>query len=82
MELLNYLYSDQGLELYHLLADGLEREHYLVLSDGTMVRRRDNADRLLYRLPPCNTGNELIIRSAPASGSVYRPATRRHCAPR
>ncbi len=75
VELLNYLYSDQGLELYHLLADGLEREHYLVLSDGTMVRRRDNADRLLYRLPPCNTGNEL--RNYPlSSGEWERVQTR------
>lgn len=57
MELVNLLYSSQGKDLYRLLVNGVENEHYLILNDETIVRMRDNDNQLLYYLPQNSIGS-------------------------
>lgn len=57
MEILNYLLTEEGKELYRLLVNGMEKEHYLVLEDDTIVRRKDNFDTPLYAILPYAIGN-------------------------
>lgn len=57
MALINLLYSSEGQDLYRLLVNGIEDEHYLVLEDGTIARMRDNDNHLLYYLPQNSVGS-------------------------
>lgn len=57
IELLNYLHTEKGIELYRLLVNGLETEHYKIEENGTVSRNRDGAGRLLYHIPPWNVGS-------------------------
>ncbi len=57
IQLLDLLYSEQGKDLYRMLVNGFESDHYIRLNNGTIVRRHDNDGRLLYSLPPGSVGN-------------------------
>lgn len=57
MEVLNLLLSEDGKELYRMLVNGLEEEHYIILDHGLIARRRDNYNSLLYSLPNYSIGN-------------------------
>lgn len=57
MEVLNLLLSEDGRELYQLLVNGLEGEHYIISDHGLIARRRDNYNTLLYSLPSYSIGN-------------------------
>ena len=57
MEVLNLLLSEDGKELYQLLVNGLKEEHYIILDNGLIARRRDNYNSLLYTLPNYSIGN-------------------------
>lgn len=57
MEVLNLLLSEEGKELYRLLVNGLESEHYIILDNGRIAKRRDNYNTLLYSLPAYSIGN-------------------------
>lgn len=57
MEVLNYLLSEDGKELYRLLINGIEKEHYLVLDNQTIVHMRDNSNTYLYKLSSYTIGN-------------------------
>ncbi len=57
MKVLDYLFSGDGQEAYRLLVNGIEREHYLILEDDTIVHRRDNGNNLLYYISPNMIGN-------------------------
>lgn len=50
IEIINFLVSEEGEELYKLLVHGIEKEHYIKIDDNKIVRRRDNDKNLLYSL--------------------------------
>jgi putative aldouronate transport system substrate-binding protein len=57
MEVLNLLLTEEGKELYQLLVNGIEGEHYIISDNGLIARRRDNYNSLLYSLPSYSIGN-------------------------
>jgi len=57
MQLIDLLFAEEGQDLYKLLVNGIEKEHYILLKDGTIVRRRDNDGKLLYSLSKNTIGN-------------------------
>lgn len=57
LEIMNLLVSNEGKDLYRLLVNGLEDEHYIVLDDHTIARRRNNDDELLYGLSQYTVGD-------------------------
>lgn len=57
MEIINYLVSDEGAPLYKLLANGIQKEDYIVLEDNRIARLRDNSNNLLYGLSQYTIGD-------------------------
>lgn len=57
MEVLDLLLSEEGKELYRLLVNGLVSDHYIILDNEVIVKRRDNYNALLYSLPAYSIGN-------------------------
>ncbi len=57
VKVLNLLYSKEGKELYRLIVNGIEGDHYILLKNDTVVRRHDNDERLLYSISPYSIGN-------------------------
>lgn len=55
--LLNLLYSEEGKELYRLLANGVEKQHYILTDSQVIARMSDNGDGYLYQMPPNVIGN-------------------------
>ena len=56
IEVVNFLITDEGKDLFRLLTNGIEKEHYIVLDNETIVRRRNDED-LLYFLSPYTIGD-------------------------
>ncbi len=59
MEVLNLLLSEEGKEMYQMLVNGLENEHYIVLDNDVIAKRKDNYNSPLYSLPAYSIGNVL-----------------------
>lgn len=57
VQLINLLYSEEGQGLYRLLANGIEKKHYIVVKDNVIARMSDNGDGYLYQLSPTTIGN-------------------------
>lgn len=57
LEIINYLVSDEGVAAYRLLANGIEKEDYIVLENNTIARLRDNSNNLLYGLSQYTIGD-------------------------
>lgn len=57
VELINLLYSETGQELYRLLANGIEKQHYIMIGDNVIARMSDNGDGYLYQISQNTLGN-------------------------
>lgn len=57
MELISLLHSEEGKELYRLLADGVEKQHYIVVDESTIARMSDNDHSYLYRMASTAIGS-------------------------
>ena len=59
MELLNLLHSEEGKELYRLLANGVEKTDYIRVRQDTdiIARMTDNNHHYKYSVSPVNFGN-------------------------
>lgn len=57
MELVSLLHSEEGKELYRLLADGVEKQHYIVVDENTIARMSDNDHSYLYQMASTTIGS-------------------------
>lgn len=57
VQLLNFLYSEEGKELYRLLANGIEKQHYILTDHQVVARMSNNKDGYLYQMPQNVLGN-------------------------
>lgn len=57
MEIINLLVSEEGRELYRLLANGIEKEHYIIVEDNVIARMSDSNGGYLYTLSQYTLGN-------------------------
>lgn len=57
VEIISLLYSEEGQELYRLLANGIEKTHYIIVKDNIIARMSDNGDGYLYQLSQNTIGN-------------------------
>lgn len=57
MELVALLYSEEGRDLYRLLANGIEKHHYIVVKDNVIARMSDNGNGYLYQISQNTIGN-------------------------
>lgn len=57
MELVSLLHSEEGKELYRLLADGVEKQHYIVVDENTIARMSDNDHSYLYQMASTAIGS-------------------------
>lgn len=57
MDVLNLIYSEDGKDLYRLLVNGFEEEHYQIREDGTIDRKLDSEGNLLYGLSQYSVGS-------------------------
>ncbi|MDD2958766.1 MAG: ABC transporter substrate-binding protein [Lachnospiraceae bacterium] len=59
VQVLDLLNSEEGIELYRLLANGIEKEQYIRISEDSNViaRMMDNDRNYRYSLSPVNIGN-------------------------
>ena len=57
MELVNLLNSDKGRELYRLLANGVEKQHYIIVEGNVIARMSDNDKSYLYQVSQNVIGN-------------------------
>ncbi|MDO4274631.1 MAG: ABC transporter substrate-binding protein [Eubacteriales bacterium] len=57
MELVNLLNSEKGKELYRLLANGVEKKHYIIVEGNVIARMSDNDKSYLYQVSQNVIGN-------------------------
>lgn len=57
MELVSLLNTEEGQELYRLLANGVEKEHYIRTEDSVIARMSDNDNSYLHRISSGAIGN-------------------------
>ncbi|MFR8548146.1 MAG: DUF3502 domain-containing protein [Lachnospiraceae bacterium] len=57
MELVSLLSTQEGQELYRLLANGVEKQHYIKIEDSVIARMSDNDQSYLYEVAPGAIGN-------------------------
>ncbi len=57
MKLVRLLFSDEGKDLYRLLTNGIEKQHYIVTDKNLVARMSDNGNGYLYQLPANAVGN-------------------------
>lgn len=57
MEIINLLISKEGQDLYRLLLNGIEKEHYIIVEDNLIARMSDNDSKYLYMLSQYTVGN-------------------------
>lgn len=57
VQLLNLLYSEEGRELYRLLVNGIEKQHYILTDEQVIARMSDNGNGCLYQIPQNVIGN-------------------------
>ena len=57
LEIINFLISDKGMQLYRLLANGIEGVHYTTEEHHVIKRNLDGNGNPLYRLPQYTIGD-------------------------
>lgn len=57
MELVSLLNSEKGKDLYRLLANGVEKQHYIIVEDNRIARMSDNDHSYLYQTAAGAIGN-------------------------
>lgn len=57
MEIINLLVSEEGQDLYRLLANGIEKEHYIIVKDHVIARMSDNSGGYLYTVSQYTLGD-------------------------
>ncbi len=57
IEIMNFLISDEGADLYRLLANGIEGKHYTLQEDNVIEPQTDSNGNALYRLSQYTLGN-------------------------
>lgn len=57
MKLVNLLSSQEGQELYRLLANGVEKKHYIKIGDNVIARMSNNGNSYRYQISQNVIGN-------------------------